>query len=72
MKYIILVPILAILFIAQVYWADWIVKEIFHRDINNWMILISLFTIALFTPKALGGLTVFAMVVSTAYIWFLM
>ena len=72
MKYIILAPVLGILIIVQVYWADWIIKAIFHRDINNWMILISLFTIALFTPKALSGLTVLAMVVSTAYIMFLM
>lgn len=70
-KYI-LIALIVIGTIAQVFWADWIVKEIYNKDINNWIILGSLLLLALATPKALNGVFFLAMVVSTIYIWVLM
>lgn len=70
-KYI-LIALIAICTIAQVFWVDWIIQNIFHKDINNWAILGSLVLLALATPKALNGVFFLVMVVSTLYIWILM
>jgi hypothetical protein len=70
-KYI-LIALIVIGTIAQVFWADWIVKEIYNKDINNWIILGSLLLLALATPKALNGVFFLAMAASTIYIWVLM
>ena len=70
-KYI-LIALIAICTIAQVFWVDWIIQNIFHKDINNWTILGSLVLLALATPKALNGVFFLVMVVSTLYIWILM
>lgn len=72
MIYLAITPLIALIIIAQVFWTDWIVKEIYNKDINNWMIFLSLVIIALFTPKALSGLTCLMMVMATVYIWFIM
>lgn len=70
-KYI-LIALIFIGTIAQVFWADWIVKEIYNKDINNWIILGSLLLLALATPKALNGIFFLVMAASTIYIWVLM
>ena len=70
-KYI-LIALIFIGTIAQVFWADWIIQNIFHKDINNWVILGSLLLLALATPKALNGVFFLAMAASTIYIWVLM
>jgi hypothetical protein len=57
--------------IASVFWADWIIKELFNKDINNWLILIGLCVIDLCIPRALTGLLTLSMIIASMYILFI-
>jgi hypothetical protein len=56
---------------VSVFWADWIVKELFNKDINNWVILVGVIVTSLFIPRALSGILSLAMVVASFYILFI-
>jgi hypothetical protein len=53
----------------QVWWADWVVQTLFHKDYNNWIILLGLFVFELLTPNKLSGLSSIILFLSTLYIW---
>jgi hypothetical protein len=53
----------------QVWWADWVVQSIFHKDYNNWIILLTLFVFEVLTPDKLRGLSSIILFLLTLYIW---
>lgn len=53
----------------QVLWADWVVRTLFHKDYNNWTVLLALFILELLTPKPLRGLSTIILLLMTLYIW---
>ena len=53
----------------QVLWADWAIKSIFDKDVNNWLILLALFVFEILTPKSLRGLSTIILFLMTLYIW---
>ena len=56
---------------VSVFWADWIVKELFVKDINNWLLLGGLLAIGLCIPRALNGILSLSMVIASLYILFI-
>ena len=72
-KIMIAIPFLIALMTAliwfQVWWADWVVQSLFHKDYNNWLILAVLFVFEILTPDLLRGLTSILLLLSTLYIW---
>ena len=51
--------------------ADLIIKELFVKDINNWLLLLGLIATSLCIPRSLNGILSLAMVVATLYILFI-
>ena len=68
---LLLIALTILLTIVSVFWADWIVKELFNKDINNWLLLVGLCVISLCIPRALSGILTLAMVVASFYILFI-
>jgi hypothetical protein len=60
-----------LLITVSVFWADWIVKELFAKDINNWLLLGGLLAISLCIPRALNGILSLSMVIASLYILFI-
>jgi hypothetical protein len=60
-----------LLTIVSVFWADWIIKELYDKDINNWLLLGGLIVTSLCIPKSLSGLLTLAMVIASFYILFI-
>ena len=58
-----------VLIVAEVYWADWVIQSILNKDYNNWAIFGAMSLIALVTPKALHGIMILGLVLSTIFIW---
>jgi hypothetical protein len=63
------VAIVATIITAATFWSDWLIKEIFNKDINNWIIAAAYLILCIATPKSLQGLPYFVMVVATLYVW---
>ena len=61
----------ALLTTVSVFWADWIIRELFNKDINNWLILAGVIVTSLFIPRALSGLLTLVYVVASFYILFI-
>jgi hypothetical protein len=61
----------ALLTAVSVFWADWIIRELFNKDINNWLILAVKLIISLFIPRALSGLLTLVYIVASFYILFI-
>ena len=68
---IVIVITIILAFTVSVFWADWIVKELFNKDINNWLILAGVIVTSLCIPRALNGILTLAMVVASFYILFI-
>jgi hypothetical protein len=60
-----------LLTIVSVFWADWIVKELYDKDINNWLLLGGLLATSLCIPRALSGILTLTMVIASFYILFI-
>jgi hypothetical protein len=60
-----------LLITVSVFWADWIIKELFAKDINNWLLLGGLLAIGLCIPRALNGILSLSMVIASLYILFI-
>jgi hypothetical protein len=65
------ITLTVVLSIISVFWADWIIKELFDKDINNWLLLGGLIVTSLCIPKSLRGLLTLAMVIASFYILFI-
>lgn len=61
----------ALLTTISVFWADWIIKELFNKDINNWVILVGVIVTSLFIPRALSGLLTLVHIAASFYILFI-
>ena len=65
------IALTVVLTAISVFWADWIIKELFAKDINNWILLGGLLVTSLCIPKSLSGLLTLAMVIASFYILFI-
>lgn len=61
--------IIIITAILEVFWADWIIKNVYNKDINNWSILGVMILLALIMPKSLKALPFTVLLLHTVYIW---
>jgi hypothetical protein len=65
------IALTVVLTIISVFWADWIIRELYTKDINNWLILAGVIVTSLCIPRALSGILTLAMVVASFYILFI-
>jgi hypothetical protein len=65
------IALTVVLTAISVFWADWIIRELYDKDINNWLILAGVIVTSLCIPKSLSGLLTLAMVVASFYILFI-
>jgi len=65
------IALTVLLTIISVFWADWIIRELYDKDINNWLILAGVIVTSLCIPRALNGILSLAMVVASFYILFI-
>ena len=65
------IALTVVLTAISVFWADWIIRELYDKDINNWLILAGVIVTSLCIPKSLSGLLTLAMVIASFYILFI-
>jgi hypothetical protein len=65
------IALTVVLTTISVFWADWIIRELYDKDINNWLILAGVIVTSLCIPRALSGILTLAMVVASFYILFI-
>jgi hypothetical protein len=65
------IALTVVLTAISVFWADWIIRELYDKDINNWLILAGVIVTSLCIPKSLSGILTLAMVVASFYILFI-
>jgi hypothetical protein len=65
------IALTVVLTAISVFWADWIIRELYDKDINNWLILAGVIVTSLCIPRALSGILTLAMVVASFYILFI-
>lgn len=64
-----IIALVAVIYYLCVIWADWVIKSIWDKDINNWLILAAFLVLGLFTPKSLRGWPMLLVAIGTVYIW---
>lgn len=65
------IALTVVLTAISVFWADWIIRELYTKDINNWLILAGVIVTSLCIPKSLSGILTLAMVIASFYILFI-
>jgi hypothetical protein len=65
------IALTVVLTAISVFWADWIIRELYDKDINNWLILAGVIVTSLCIPRALSGILTLAMVIASFYILFI-
>jgi hypothetical protein len=65
------IALTVVLTAISVFWADWIIRELYDKDINNWLILAGVIVTSLCIPKSLSGILTLEMVVASFYILFI-
>ena len=53
----------------QVLWTDWAIREIFKKDINDFLIYVALCVIEAVMPKPMKGITLPILILMTLYVY---